>query len=76
MRTITSSEGTTLIPLNIELDTGPEIIRDLPKGVRLRKGRSKPYEAQASYKGKKYMLGCYETPEEASEVYKKFRAEH
>jgi hypothetical protein len=44
------------------------------KGVSLRKGTGK-YVAQASYEGKKYHLGLFDTPEQASEAYKAFAAE-
>jgi hypothetical protein len=44
---------------------------DLPLGVHM---HSKKYEAQIRIAGKKRHIGCFATPEEASEAYQKVRS--
>tara|TARA_R110001606_G_scaffold246366_3_gene394444 strand:+ start:453 stop:1037 length:585 start_codon:yes stop_codon:yes gene_type:complete len=55
------------------LTTKPSLtIRKHPTGVSYCKSFNK-YKAQCSVKGKDKYLGCYNTPEEAHEAYKKFK---
>jgi hypothetical protein len=46
--------------------TAPIKVSDLPRGVSKNGNR---FQGQIWYEGKKYNLGTYATPEEASEVY-------
>lgn len=62
------------IPVNLTFDD-LDLRQDIPKGVCISNDtkRANPYMAQGCYKGKKYMLGRFSDPQEAGEVYKKFK---
>ena len=48
---------------------------DIPTGVYTQSDekRTRPYIAQGCYQGKKYNLGSFSDPNEAGEVYRKFK---
>lgn len=78
MATDHGGTGTTKSPhrilVNLTIDD-LDLRQDIPKGVYVPcdKKRARPYIAQGCYKGKKYMLGRFSDPQEAGEVYKRFR---
>lgn len=70
--------GTTKSPRRILIDLTIEdfdIKPDIPDGVYNNsiRSRSKPYQAQGCFRGKKYNLGQFSDPQEAGRVYQDFK---
>jgi len=66
-----SFDKCVFIPPQINTFIKPKRFNSLPLGVDLSNAKSKPYRAQGAWAGKNYVLGNFETIEEAFAAYKK-----